>query len=159
MIFLPYFINIFSKFTFPLPSLSAVPQPDWEFPSFIHFRFKGLYSCLWLGKVKNETSICYTWKQNPENKHSQYFHRDPLWHTSMGSCKIVSQKLTVKKWLVHKQLTHKRVGVPSSQSGIPSWWTLAFDILWWLRYFWKCQGSVLWHHLTTDWEQHASVAF
>lgn len=84
-----------------------MPQPGWGPPSALfHFRFRGLYSCLWVWKVKNQTSIWYTYKQSPEKKHSQSFNHDPFWHTSMGSCKTVSQKLTVKNdWFINTSHT------------------------------------------------------
>lgn len=84
----------------------------------------------------------------------------------MGSCRIVSQKLTVKNdWCINNSHTKGWGPFSSVWHWFLSRWALAFDILWWLRFFvvcllvWKCQGSVLWHHLPTDWEEHTSVAF
>lgn len=81
----------------------------------------------------------------------------------------MSRKLTVRNdWCMNN--SHTRGGVPSGQSdldlpqGGPSHLTFCgglrfFCFCFFCFCFWKCQGSVPWHPLTTDWEQHASVAF
>lgn len=79
-----------------------------------------------------------------KNQPSQNLGHEPFWHTSMGFCKIVSRKLTVKNdWCINNSHTKGWGPIWSVGHQFPSRWTLAFDILWWLSLLVSvCFGSV-----------------
>ena len=167
MLFLRYLMNTFLEVRITSPIAQRCAPARLGDPSFVHFRIKGLYSCLWGWKVKHIRQASVTLKkQNPKSKHSQYFDHDPFWHTSVGSYTRSCQKNSQCKMTGASMIHTQRAGVPFSHFGInfpqgrPLHLTFCGGlVIFFFFFFWKCQGSVPWHHLVTDWEQHASVAF
>ena len=163
MLFLHYLMNTFLKVRIPSPIIQCCAPARLGDPSFVHFRIKGLYSCLWWWKVKRIRQASMTLKKTKSWKQTlPVFGSRPL----LGSYKIVSKKNSQCKMTGASVIHTQRAGVPFCQFGInfpqgrPLHLTFCGGLVVYLFvFFWKCQGSVLWHHLVTDWEQHASAAF
>ena len=119
MLFLHYLMNTFLEVRITSPIAQRCAPARLGDPSFVHFRIKGLYSCLWGWKVIHIRQASVTLKkQNPQNKHSQYLDHDPFLHTSMGSYTKSCQKNSQCKMTGASMIHTQRARVPFSHFGI-----------------------------------------
>lgn len=119
MLFLHYLMNTFLKVRIPSPITQCCAPARLGDPSFVHFRIKGLYSCLWWWKVKHMGQASMTLKKTKSWKQTlPVFGSRPLLTHFHGLLQNRVKKNSQCKMTGASMIHTQRAGVPFHQFGI-----------------------------------------